>query len=150
MNYFTRNNSASNLMADEAYFFADKKFSTPQDNRVAQIMAYDLLIVHILNEINNIEKREGMEPVKPYHKTLVWTESKVALIELIYALHTAGCFNRGTLELKELAETVSELFNIELGDFYRTWAEIKLRKEPTKFIDTLKTLLEKKISDDLK
>lgn len=149
INYFTRNASNSNLMADESYFFSDKKFSTTQDNRVAQIMAFDLLTIHILKELNNLEKREGMEPIKPYHKTLVWTDSKVALIELIYALHTAGCFNRGTLELKELAETISEIFNIEIGDFYRTWAEIKLRKEPTKFLDTIKFALESKIKADL-
>ena len=65
-------------------------------------------------------------------------------------MYTAGSFNRGTLELKELAETISEIFNIELGDFYRTWAEIKLRKEPTKFLDNLKILLENRIKEDLK
>lgn len=58
-------------------------------------------------------------------------------------------FNRGTLELKELAETISQIFNIELGDFYRTWAEIKLRKESTKFLDTIKFTLESKIKADL-
>lgn len=147
--YFIRNSSEPNMLADESYFFSDKKFSTTHDDRVSQILAFELLAIHIRNEINNLEKREGMEPIKLYHKTLVWTDSKVALIELIYALHTAGSFNRGTLELKELAETISEIFNIELGDFYRTWAEIKLRKEPTKFLDTIKFALENKIRADL-
>lgn len=148
--YFTRNNEEMNLLADDCYFLGDKNFCTSHDTKIAQILAYELLAIYIRNNLQKLEKREGMEPLKAYHNTLVWTDSKVSLIELIYALHTAGCFNRGTLELKELAQTMSEMFNIDLGDFYRTWAEIKLRKEPTKFIDTLKGLLENRINDDLK
>lgn len=148
--YFTRGNTELNLMADECFFFCDKNFCTTHDSKVAQILAYELLAIHIRNEIKKLEKREGMEPIKQYHQTLVWTDSKVSLIELIYALHTAGCFNRGTLEIKELTQTLSEMFNIDLGDIYRSWAEIKLRKEPTKFIETIKVLLESRIKDDLK
>ena len=148
--YFLRNNSEHNMLADESYFFSDKKFTTTHDDRISQILACELLAIHIRKEINNLEKREGMEPIKQYHKTLVWTDSKVFLVELIYALHTAGSFNRGTLELKELAQTLSESCNIDLGDIYRTWAEIKLRKEPTKYLDILKALLENRINNDLK
>jgi hypothetical protein len=149
-NYFVRNNADLNLLADDCYFLGDKNFCTTHDTKIAQIIAYELLAVYIRNNLQLLEKREGMEPIKSYRNTLVWTDSKVFLVELIYALHTAGSFNRGTLELKELALTISEICNIDLGDFYRTWAEIKLRKEPTKFLDTLKVLLEKRINEDLK
>lgn len=149
-NYFIRNNEEMNLLADDCYFLGDKNFCTTHDTKIAQILAYELLALYIRNNLQKLEKREGMEPLKSYHNTLVWTDSKVFLVELIYALHTAGSFNRGTLELKELAQSLSEVCNIDLGDIYRTWAEIKLRKEPTKFLDTLKTLLENRINEDLK
>lgn len=148
--YFTRHNEDMNLLADDCYFLGDKNFCTSHDTKIAQVLAYELLAVFIRNNLHKLEKREGMEPLKQFHQTLVWTDSKVSLIELMYALHTAGCFNRGTLELKELAQTLSQMFNIDLGDFYRTWAEIKLRKEPTRFLETLTTLLENRINDDLK
>ncbi|MDO9001356.1 MAG: RteC domain-containing protein [Bacteroidota bacterium] len=150
VNYFTRSNTEVNLMADDNYYLSDKKFSTPYDSKVALMIAYELLAIYIRNEIKKIEKRAGMEPIKPYYKTLVWTDSKVSLVELIYALHISGCFNRGTLEIKELAETISEIFHIDIGDFYRTWAEIKSRKDTTKFLDALKTTLDNKIKEDFK
>ena len=66
------------------------------------------------------------------------------------AFNCVGCFNKGTLEIKELADGLAEAFHTEVGDVYRTFAEIRLRKEPTKFLQTLQILLDKKIKDDLK
>ena len=68
------------------------------------------------------------------------------LIELIYALHAVKSINNGQVEIKDIASLVQEAFNIELGDYYRTFIEIRSRKiHPTKFLDNLKKSLTNRI-----
>jgi len=72
----------------------------------------------------------------------------VALIELIYALHTEGVFNNGTSELKEVTSFFESTFNVDLGQFNRTFLEIRSRKcERTKFLNTLKEKLILRMDD---
>lgn len=148
--YFSRNSIDINLSPESHVFENDPRFSTTHDFKVAKILAHDLLQIYLENELNNLENKDIHEQSIHFNKMLVWTDSKVFLVELIYALHTAGAFNRGALELKELAETLSQMFNIDINDIYRTWSEIKLRKEPTKYLDHLKNSLLEKIKEDLK
>ncbi len=87
------------------------------------------------NEIK--EKEEYINESK-----LNWTETKIALIELIYAIHSTGAVNRGATDIKVLAEAFEQAFHIDLGDIYRTYIEIRARKkERTKFIDYMKDSL---------
>ncbi len=73
---------------------------------------------------------------------LNWTESKTALVELIYALHSSHSINEGRIDIKTISERFESLFSMELGDIYHTFSEIRNRKtEPTKFIDLLKDSL---------
>ena len=70
---------------------------------------------------------------------LFWTGSKTDLIEFIYALQCSGVVNSGTADIKELAVVFEQIFNIELGNYYHTFIEIRARKiNSTKFIDKLK------------
>ena len=79
---------------------------------------------------------------------LFWTGNKTDLIELIYALHSSGAVNSGTADIKEMASACEQMFNIDLGDYYRTFLEIRSRKmNQTKFIDKLKNSLENKMLD---
>lgn len=55
-------------------------------------------------------------------------------MELIYALFGTKAINNGQIEIKEIAETFEIMFNIKLGDYCRTFQEIKRRKlSNTKF-----------------
>lgn len=104
-----------------------------------------MLIVYLKTEINKLENSNGMElTINPYQKEsrLFWTANKTDLVELIYALHTTGAINSGTADIKEMASVCERLFNIELGDYYRTYLEIRSRKiNQTKFLDKLKESL---------
>jgi hypothetical protein len=111
-------------------------------------MANDLISVYICNELKKIEEAKHVQ-VPIASSNLKWTDSKVSLTVLIYALHSAPSFNNGNIELKEIGLAFSKLCNIDLGDFYRTWAEIKLKKDPTKFLDILKVALENRIKADM-
>lgn len=76
----------------------------------------------------------------------MWTGSKVALIELMYALHTEGVFNNGAADLKDIADYFEHTFDINLGQYRRVFLEIRARKsEKSKFITTLNEALLKRI-----
>jgi len=60
-------------------------------------------------------------------------------------LHTQGVFNNGNADIKEIAAHFESMFNIELGDYYSTYMEIRIRKTArTKFLNTLKNSLVKR------
>lgn len=147
--YFIRGKIDLRLFPDSLSFFTDNKFSTSHDTTVATIMAYDMLIVYLKREIDMLENKNTMETNYGTFKNqskLFWTGNKTDLIELIYALHSSGVINSGTADIKELVTAFEQMFKIELGDYYRTFLEIKSRKiNQTKFIDKIKLALTNKI-----
>lgn len=151
--YFTRGKFDIKLTLDSFYFEVDHSFSTSNDFKVAKIMAHDLIQVYLEDKLLMMENREPREKsqVNPKVKQN-WTGSKVALIELLYALHTEGVFNNGTSDLKDIAEYFENIFNIDLGQYHRAFLEIRMRKsEQTKFLNSLKEKLVKRMenTDDL-
>ena len=137
--YFIRGKHNVRLTLDSFYFQADHRFSTSHDYKVAKILANDKIKVYLETEISKLENKDTPNANAPFLKTQKWTGSKVALIELIYSLHTEGVFDNGKTELKELATFFEEIFEIELGQFHRTFLEIRARKsERTKFLNTLR------------
>lgn len=77
---------------------------------------------------------------------LTWTAKKAELVEQIYAWDSAGCFNNGNTNIKELAKYIKTVFNINLGDFYHTFLEIRERKgSRSQFLDKLIKFLEERM-----
>lgn len=151
--YFTRGKFDIKLALDSFYFEVDHTFSTSHDFKVAKIMAHDLIQVYLEDKILMIENKDTSEKSqrRPNIK-LKWTGSKVALTELLYALHSEGVFNNGTADLKDIAEYLEHNFDIDLGQYRRTFLEIRARKsDKTKFITTLNEVLLKRMdnSDDI-
>ncbi|WP_369417915.1 RteC domain-containing protein [Flavobacterium dauae] len=140
--YFVRGKHDIKLSLDTYFFESDHNFSTSHDYKVAKILANDLIQVYLEDRLSHLQKRS--KPIN--HSNLNWTASKTVLIELIYALHSQGVFENGNV--KHIAKYFDSVFNIELGDFYHTFMEIKSRKiNRTKFIDTLKLSLVRKIEE---
>src|SRR5690554_1926618 len=141
--YFLRSKGLIKFHPDALIYCMDQNFSTSHDFITAKIFAHKLLIKRLNNELYNLKNnRKSLIPIKK----LRWTGSKVDLIELIYALHTVGSINNGAVDIKELATELQTIFNIELGDYYRTFIEIRARKiNNTKFLDRLKQNLQNKM-----
>ncbi|WP_298137064.1 RteC domain-containing protein [Flavobacterium sp.] len=151
--YFVRGKFDVKLALDSFYFEADHTFSTSHDFKVAKILAHDLIQVYLEDKLLIMENKDPKEKsqVQPKVKQ-TWTGSKVALIELLYALHTEGVFNNGTSDLKDIAEYFENVFNIDLGQYHRAFLEIRMRKsDQTKFINSLREKLTKRMenTDDL-
>ncbi len=145
--YFVRGKHDIKLNLDTYYFECDHNFSTSHDYKVAKIIANDLIQVYIENQIYKIEN--GTTEKKEIMPLLKWTDSKRALIELIYALYAKGAFNNGNIDIKEMAKIAETIFDIDLGDYYHTFLEIRNRKiNRTKYLDLLKESLLKRMDEE--
>lgn len=150
--YFLRDSGYLHLNSNYAHYLIDRKFSTAQDYTIALFLAHETLIKHLGAEI---EKLKYINKPEIYPKiqnldsfNLNWTESKVALVELIYALHSARSINHGKIGIKEIAHLFESIFNIELGDIYRIFLEVRSRKiEQTKYMDYLKDSLLRRMEE---
>ena len=151
--YFLRKNRHLIIHPETIFSYIDNEFSTLHDYTFSSIMAHEELVKYIENEIlqlEQIELREKNNPSSEYFVTtgIKWTGSKISLIELIYALHSTNSINNGNIDLKELVKFSEQLFNIKLGDYSRTYLDIRMRKTGrTKFLDTLKQSLLKRMED---
>lgn len=144
--YFIRKNLDVKLSLDSFVFETDSRFSTSHDYKVAKIMANDLLEVYLNDELLKLNKQsEEQYRISTPKTKLIWSDNKTSLIELIYALHCKGSFNNGIADIKEISAYFEAVFNVELGDVYRTYLEIKNRSSRTKFLNTLEELLNQKM-----
>lgn len=141
--YFLRNQQDSRCVMDSLYFQIDKLFATSHDYKVAQILAFEKVQIYLIAKLKKSTKSKNSN----HEKALKWTGSKVGIIELIYALHTEGVFNHGVADIREIVQGFSKAFDIDLGQFHRTFYEITNRKsERTKFISLLKENLIKRMN----
>lgn len=146
--YFLRGKYDVRLTLDSFYFQADQRFSTSHDYKVAKILANDAIKVFLELEIQRLEQPTKNTSLASNKTIQKWTGSKVALIELIYALHAEGVFNNGHSELKEVVSIFEAAFGVELGQFNRVFLEIRARKsERTKFLNVLKEKLILRMDD---
>lgn len=150
---FVRGREDLHLHIENLMIYIDPDFSTSQDCMVAKIMANDRLEVFLKTELDALSIKVnnpnwGQLGVLG-NASLQWTDSKTALVELIYALYATGSINNGHCEIRELTAFFEHVFNVRLTDIYRTYLEIKIRSSPTKYIDNLKTALLRKMEEDL-
>lgn len=146
--YFLRGKHDVRLTLDSFYFQADQRFSTSHDYKVAKILANDAIKVFLESEIQNLDNKSDSIINSNGNKNQTWTGSKVALVELIYALHAEGVINNGHTELKEVVNFFETAFSVDLGQFNRVFLEIRARKsERTKFLNVLKEKLILRMDD---
>lgn len=145
--YFIRYKYDIKLSLDTVYFESDHSFSTSHDYKVAKVIANDLIQVYLEDKIFTAKNLSATS--KSYNKkALNWTGSKTDLIEMIYALHSKSVFNNGNIDIKIIAKIFESTFNVELGDFYHTYMELKSRKiNRTKFLDNLRDALMRKMDE---
>ena len=141
---FVRGNHDIKLCLDTGYFQSDLTFSTSHDYKVAKIIGNDLVQVYIEDQLYNKDQEGKLKA----SKKLNWTGSKVAIIELIYSLHYQGVFDNGNADIRLIAKYFEDVFNINLGNFYQTFLELRNRKmNTTKFLNTLRETLMKKMDE---
>ena len=148
--YFSRKQYKGLFLNDCMVINQDAKLCTSHDYLLAEVIAYELLALHIDNRIDNLNQSCAITN-NQIQSNLHWTAKKIDLIELIYALHESKVFDNGQADIKEITQVFEKAFQIELEDnIYGNFNAIKKRKtDQTRFLSHLQKLLETKIENDL-
>ncbi|WP_316795465.1 RteC domain-containing protein [Pedobacter agri] len=129
---------------DSYVFEIDPQFSTYYDYKVASIVASELMYSYLMSKI----KPDFVE--LPEDKDFYWSDSKNALIELLYALHAAHSISGGRAGIRKITGVLQVLFRIKLGDIHHAFHRMKVRNgSRTAFLDRLKIALEQYMDKDL-
>lgn len=147
--YFLRGD-VDNPAITNTYYSFDLQFNSSHDYLVAELLANELFSSFISRQIQLLEHTTTMtgNTNKEIGKPLAWTAAKSALIELIYGLYATGVYNNGQVDLKDIARHFEGAYQIDLGNYYRVFQEIRIRKKSrTAFLEQLKEKLESKMDD---
>lgn len=135
--YFTRSSRAQSV---DSFIYDDTESNdtTFYDKMVAIYWAYEKLTDFIIKRIQELDHPVDFVTPKSVPQ-LTWTESKSALIELIYAFKSKGSFNYGNATLKEITDYLQEVFKIEITNPTRDFQDILRRKTGyANYLDELK------------
>ena len=149
--YFLRGHENYQLCDNCSMFDKDPLFSTCCDHRVANMLAYDMLEIYLQQRLQELERKEVIEnsrtslPDNPFQ----WTGTKIAAIELGYAIYAAGVLNNGNADIKEIMTYIEASFKIDLGDYYRAYLSMReKKKDRTSFLTSLIVRLLQKMDED--
>jgi hypothetical protein len=148
--YFTRSNQIFPLYSLPESCYLDPKFFTSHDMLWARIKGLNMFVIYLQGFMHKLklQKHKSLQYVRP-KRALVWSASKAALTELIYALYSSSAINNGKEDIKGIASAFEELFNIRLDNIYKTYAEIKTRKDSkTRFLEELILRFNNKVHED--
>lgn len=152
--FFIRENARAHKNNEVDFSEVDFRWNTGYDLILAKCLAFEKLEHQIRRElfrINHMEETDFNPIVSPPNpkRLLKWSESKTSLVELIYALHSVGALNNGQTDLKTITEVLQTTFQIELGDHYKIYHDLKARKiHRTKFLNNLIETLNKRMEAD--
>ncbi|MDO5614775.1 MAG: RteC domain-containing protein [Cruoricaptor ignavus] len=137
--YFLRSSFNFQEGLENHAFDLDLRFSTYYDYLTARIIGrelfYEYLHFRTPTQFGKIANEN--------HRPIYWTESKAALIELIYALYATKAISGGQISLNKIAITCQALFKIELQDIHHSFHRMKSRSgSRTLFLNQLVNSLE--------
>lgn len=139
--YFLRDKTDVEQYLETFYYEFDPNFSTNCDFKVAKILANDMLSAYLMHELELL-KDNGFKTSSfgfPATKK-TWMGSKAELQEQIFSWDSAGMF--GDVPLTQLYDYIQNVFNIQLdSNLSRTFGDLKIRNNPTPFLDKLKDAL---------
>ncbi len=136
--YYTRNKNESYNFTNAQMYYRSSQFSTTHDILLAKLKGYDMLLDYLQDKLYKMQNLIIPNSNSFLEGNLHWTSSKVDLTELIYAIYSSRVINNGAIKIKEIASAFEHIFNIDLGDYYHTFTEIRARKSNvTKFVEGL-------------
>ncbi len=148
---FTRKVNDIYWLKDDPSYVVEPEFSSGGDYLLSRILAYEKLKKYLNTQSVQCDPDKeaiGGTLLDAGKQKLAWTESKVALVELIYSLYYSNAINMGNIEIKQLASVFEDIFDIELNDFYHTYTEIRNRKKDRiKFLDLLRNTLIRRMDE---
>ncbi|BBE16324.1 tetracycline resistance element mobilization regulatory protein rteC [Aquipluma nitroreducens] len=147
--YFVRENNEIPMEIRGDQHLLDEDFFTWHDHTFSTIRSNEMLMDYLRKEMEHLES-SGKETTEIFKSTLRWTGNKIDFAEILYSIHFSNAVNDGNTTIKELAEAMGYIFNVDVTkDIYKFYIEIKQRKvEKAKFLDHLKAILKRRIDED--
>ena len=142
--YFRRGKPAILVDMESFFFERDPRFSTCGDFKLAKLIASQRLQVWLQQELDLID---GYRRDHIPKRRLTWTARKVELIELIEAVVAKGCIDHGKASVQEVVSYAEMVLNIDLGNVTRTFYDLCIRSNPTRFLDELREALTEKVEE---
>lgn len=132
-------------------FEIDTQFSTYYDYKVSRIIANELLHTYLLSKLEpQMEENIIFPDGKDNSRDFFWTDSKNALIELIYALHASGSISHGKAGIRKISMVFQILFRIQLGDVHHAFHRMKDRTDSKSiYLDQLKSSLKQHMDKEI-
>ncbi|MGE8426265.1 MAG: RteC domain-containing protein [Sphingobacterium sp.] len=126
----------------------DPGFSTVMSVRLAELLAYQDLVVYIKDSMGIIDdKAEKSESGRP-SKTVVFTGSSAQFIEVVTGLNAAGVLNYGQTDLKTAMEWFQYFLSKKVTNYYGYFQSMRIRKKDrTPFLNTVIAMLIKRMDD---
>jgi hypothetical protein len=143
--YFKLGNIHLHTGLNSFAFEIDPQVSTYYDYKAAKIISTELLYAFLISKISPQDTEVKFLNKRPsfYNDELIWTGSKAALVELIYALHVSGNISHGKIGIRKMSSAIESILKIELGDVHHTFHRMKERSgSRTAFLEQLKAALE--------
>lgn len=141
--YYTRDSMETFHIITSKFYFQDPEFCTPRDMLLGKYKAYDFLVTYL--DEKKLKIRKGTNGQITRNKTIEkihWPFSNTDYVEMLYALCSKGLGKQDNQGLKEVSKKMEQLFDIEPKDIYKTYHDIKNRKNSrTLFLDELSTSL---------
>jgi RteC protein len=141
---FTRYQQPSGVLLPEVPA-QDPDFSTAADYLFAKFIAYERLRDELAKRLHPQVDAAGTYT----GRKLQWTGDISNLVELAYGIYGTMQINNGDVGVADIARWLEQSLNISLGRYYRTFAEIKMRKvvSRTRYIDHMQQTLKKQVED---
>lgn len=147
--FFTRHNRNNFPFTPTINYYQYPEFSTSHDMLWAKVQAMYRFIHYIRERLQELEPGHKSLQLEKSHRLLMWSGTKTALIELVYALYASGDINHGTVDLTSIISSFEDFFNIRLQNYYKTYSEIKSRKgNRIRYLPELMNQLENKMEKE--
>ncbi|EHQ24621.1 RteC domain-containing protein [Mucilaginibacter paludis] len=101
-------------------FDRDPAFCSARGQEAALLLANRRLLAEWGKELAALKKSSGGFLGLP---KLKWTFKAIDLVELIYGLYLTGAINNGKAELKDIAETFQQIFDVKLDNYSFTFTQ---------------------------
>ena len=148
--YFVRQTTIE-IDANENLIDMDNRFCTVNSSKLAKLQAFEMLSEYLHKCIYKLVN-PGVFTEEGNQRKFVnlWTDSKSALIEFAYGIYARGSVNNGKATISQIITDLSIVFNVELGNYHRTYHNMRIRKKNlTPYLDGMKESLVKRMDEDI-
>lgn len=127
----------------------DHTFSNPYSYKVAKIQALEQLKQHLVSTpLQPVNEGQPKSSSQRSGRRRVFTGPKAAIHEIIRGIIRKGWVNHGEETINSLTEDFEEFFNCKLGNPYRVFISMSMRKKGyTPYLDDMKSAIEDEIEE---